>query len=268
MGSLWRRIFGLDDNEVEVMKSGDINYTVIKQRGEVLMAIVQPPTVYSGKTDVAGKISIFDASGNAQVDRSREIKFGEPFILFNPNNKAGLQLQNAVKEAKKILPNALRNESDVKVDVDKLDEAHAVPMASQTRISIGTSSVLQVNQDNSLDVLSAPNIRIPTMQLFLKVRKAYTQYMEDNLKMNIIDIWEDEGMRELLKTVIEEPQNHRLSNAQLESLRQLDKNLRFDISELKIAKMNQDNDAIQKIGRRIDGYLSFVMNHLSNIVYT
>src|SRR5688500_13666610 len=122
------------------------------------MTIVQPPTSYDGKTAGGGGLSIFDASGNVQAEKSRSIKYGEPIILFNPNNKAGLQLQNAISEAKEILPKALTNAPEIKVDVSKLDEAHAIPVQKDDRVGIGTSAVLQVNQDASISIINTPKI--------------------------------------------------------------------------------------------------------------
>ena len=72
---------------------------------------------------------------NLQADRARDSKLGEPIILLNPNNRACLQLQGAVSETKKILTGAIRNEPDLKVDFDKLDEAHAVIMAGVNTLS-------------------------------------------------------------------------------------------------------------------------------------
>jgi hypothetical protein len=46
MGGFWRKIFGLEDKEVEVAKSGDNYYYLFKQQGEVIMAIVQPPASF------------------------------------------------------------------------------------------------------------------------------------------------------------------------------------------------------------------------------
>jgi hypothetical protein len=54
MCGFWRKIFGLEDKEVEVAKSGDNYYSVIKHKGEVLMTIVQPPTAFDGKTGGGG----------------------------------------------------------------------------------------------------------------------------------------------------------------------------------------------------------------------
>jgi hypothetical protein len=164
----WRKLFGLEDKEIEVSKSGDNYYYVFKQQGEVVIAIVQPPTSFGGKTNVGGEISVFDASGKVQADRNKEIKYGEPIIMFNPNNKAGLQLQSAMSETKKMLPEAMKNLAvemrdvhdlkDAQVDLDKIDETHTVTVSREGRVAIGTSAVLQMNEDTSVSIINTPKV--------------------------------------------------------------------------------------------------------------
>src|SRR5215211_2033424 len=106
MCSFWKKVFGIEDKTIEVAKSGDNYYTVVKQNEEIIMTIVQPPSSYTGKTSVGGEVSVFNALGNLTAERTKNIKYGEPIILFNPNNKANLQLQTAISETKKLLPEA------------------------------------------------------------------------------------------------------------------------------------------------------------------
>jgi hypothetical protein len=168
MGNFWSKLFGHEDKEVEVAKNGDNYYYLFKQQGEVILTIVQPPVSYGGKTGVGGEISVYDASGKVQVDRSKEIKYGEPIVLFNPHNKAGLQLQGAISETKQILPEAIRSIpeelkgtpdfKDLSVDVDNIDETHTVTVPKEGRVAIGSSGVLQMNEDTSVSLINTPKV--------------------------------------------------------------------------------------------------------------
>src|SRR5947199_3581936 len=117
MGDFWNHVLGRGDKEVDVAKSGDNYYSVIKVNGETVMTVVQPPLSFDGRTSIGGKVSVYDAAGNLQVGRSKDTKYGEPIILFNPNNKAGLQLQGAISESKGLLHDAQQNVSDFRFDV-------------------------------------------------------------------------------------------------------------------------------------------------------
>lgn len=89
-------------------------------------------------------------------------------MLFNPNNKAGLQLQSAISETKQILPQAIKgipeelkrtpDFKELKVDVDKIDEIHTVEVPNGGRASIGSSAVLQMNEDTSVSLINTPKV--------------------------------------------------------------------------------------------------------------
>jgi hypothetical protein len=88
--------------------------------------------------------------------------------MFNPNNRAGLQLQSAVSETKKLLPEAIRNLpadlktapdlKDAQVDISKIDETHTVTVSKEGRVAIGTSAVLQMNEDTSVSIINTPKV--------------------------------------------------------------------------------------------------------------
>lgn len=158
MCGFWNKIFGIGDKEVEVAKSGDNYYIVVKQKGEVIMTVVQPPSSYTGKTGVGGEVSVFNPSGNLIAERTKNIDYGEPIILFNPNNRAGLQLHTALSETKELFPKAQKHSSDIKVDIDKIDEAHSITVERENRVAIGTSAMLQIDHDTSVSVINTPTV--------------------------------------------------------------------------------------------------------------
>jgi|ERR1051325_5896771 len=98
MCAFWNRIFGDGNKEMEVAKSGENYYSILKVGGEVVMTIVQPPTRFDGKTSVGGKISVFDASRNLEASRSKFAGYGEPIILFNSNNATLSRLSRSDKK--------------------------------------------------------------------------------------------------------------------------------------------------------------------------
>ncbi len=51
------------------------------------------------------------------VEKNKSSKYGEPIILFNPDNKAGLKLVDTIANTKEILPEALKERQDIKLDV-------------------------------------------------------------------------------------------------------------------------------------------------------
>ena len=168
---MWK-IFKSGTKNVEMSKSGDIYYTVIKDQGEVIMTIVQPPASYDGKTSIGGKVSVFNAEGNFQGDRSRDIKYGDPIILFNPKNRAGLQLVDAKSEAASLLPEALEKNPDAKVDLSKLATAEAISVREKERIAMGSSSV-QINSDNTVSIINTPQLNAADQE-FLKSMWRFT----------------------------------------------------------------------------------------------
>ncbi len=140
------------------MQSGDINYLSFKQLNETVLTIIQPLTTFDGKTNVGGKISIFSGSGEFQADKSKAAKYGEPIVLFNPNNKAGLKLVESLSEAKNVLPEALKQNADVIIDPNKIAEANAITVEKLNRISIGSGTMLEVGEDNGISLIKTPKL--------------------------------------------------------------------------------------------------------------
>jgi hypothetical protein len=185
----WTRILHVGDKEVEVAKSGDNYYANIKIGEETIMTIVQPPTSYDGKTGVGGEISLFDSSGKLQADRSKAMKYGEPIILFNSNNKAGLKLLNAISETKTLLPQALQNAPDVKINVDKVDEDHTISVQTENRVAIGSSAVLQIDKDASVSVINSPKVDEAdreTLESFLQFAVIALEGKQQTYRANIM----------------------------------------------------------------------------------
>jgi hypothetical protein len=96
-----------------------------------------------------------------QVDRTKAIGYGEPIILYNANNRAGLQLQSAVSQTRTLLPQALEKAPDIKVDFEKLDVGHAVAVQKEEMVPIGSSATLQINKDTSVSVINTPTVNEP-----------------------------------------------------------------------------------------------------------
>lgn len=129
-----------------------------KQQGETILTIVQPPTSYDGKTNVGGKISIFSASGELQGEKNKSAKYGEPIILFNANNKAGLKIVDTLAETKKILPEVLKDQQDLKIDAQKLVEDNSINIKRQNRISFGSSTMLEISDNDILSLIKTPEL--------------------------------------------------------------------------------------------------------------
>jgi hypothetical protein len=113
---------------------------------------------------------------------------------------------------------------------------------------------------------------------FLEITTIYDAYRKDSTQTSINDVW-DPRMRDLLNVLIKNPDKlmvlksgklfeYKLSKGQSEILAQLDRDLRGDIAELKKSKIGQDNDTIERLEKRIDGYFSSVMGALTNTFYS
>jgi hypothetical protein len=83
---------------------------------------------------------------------------------------------------------------------------------------------------------------------------------------DIMDVCDNPGMRELLYKLTTNPKEYKLSIGGSQTLITLDRNLRNEIGQFKIAKIKQDNYAIQNLERRIDGL--YVSDELTNIFYS
>ncbi len=165
MCGLFDRILNKGNKSIEVAKSGDNYYSLMRVDNEVVMAVIQPPASYSGHISVGGEVSVYDAQGKLQVGRGKITNYGEPFILFNPNNKAGLQLINAKAEAKNLLPEALKERPDIKIETDKLDQSEVITVHEHERIVLPTSTVLQLNEDRPASIIRTPKIEKPDKQI-------------------------------------------------------------------------------------------------------
>jgi hypothetical protein len=154
----FQRILSKGPKAIDVAKSGDNYYSLVRINEEVVMAVVQPPTSFSGQTNVSGDVSVFDATGNLQVNRGKITNYGEPFILFNPNNKAGLQLINAKQEAKALLPEALQNRPDIKIETANLDKSDVITVKEHERVVLPSGGVLQLNEDKTVLVFRTPKV--------------------------------------------------------------------------------------------------------------
>jgi hypothetical protein len=84
--------------------------------------------------------------------------YGEPIILFNPKNKAGLQLQSALSESKNVLHRATAHGYRTPVDVDKLNDDRVVHVKEEDRVSIGALTSVQINKDKSISVINKPDV--------------------------------------------------------------------------------------------------------------
>ena len=151
-------MFGLEEKAVEVATSGQHSYTQFKDHGEVFLTIIQPTMSLESKTGGEGGVSVFEAKGNVKVDRTRNATYGEPIILFNPNNKAGLQLQGALSQSRDVLHRATAQGYRTTVDVDKLSDDRVVPVQEEDRVSIGALTSVQINKDRSISVINKPNV--------------------------------------------------------------------------------------------------------------
>jgi hypothetical protein len=156
MASIWKRIFSDEKKELQVADSGDNYYSLLKIEGEVIMAIVQPPSTFAGGYNIGAGVSVYDAAGNVQVGKNKDIEFGKPIVLFNENNRAGLKLVDVLAETKAGLAEALKNE-DTKIDVDNINENNVIPFKKEQSIAIG-SSVLQMNKNETISIVRTPNI--------------------------------------------------------------------------------------------------------------
>jgi GAF domain len=171
MTNFWNKLWARGDKEVEVAKSGDINYLTFKQQGETILTIVQPPTSYDGKTNVGGKISIFSASGQLEAEKNKSSKYGEPIILFNANNKAGLKIVDTLNNTKEILPEVLKDRPDIKVDGQKLVEDNSINIKKQNRISFGSSTMLEISDNNSVSIIKTPELNAKDKSILYSLLK-------------------------------------------------------------------------------------------------
>jgi hypothetical protein len=158
MCAFWEKIFSRGNRDIEIAKSGENYYSILRVGGEVVMAIVQPPTTFDGKTSVGGEVSVFDASGNLQASRSKVAQYGEPIVLFNRANKAGLQPLETITEVKNLLPQALSSRPDFKIEVDRVNENKTVSVQQHERVAIGTSQVLQLNENETISIIRSPKL--------------------------------------------------------------------------------------------------------------
>lgn len=94
-----------------------------------------------------------DASGNVKVDRSKVVKGGEPYILFKEDNAAGLKLFNTLPVAKENLAGAIKQNPDVKINIDKLTESNASSVQENNRVILG-SSAIQISNNTLQTFLS------------------------------------------------------------------------------------------------------------------
>jgi hypothetical protein len=98
MDSIWKRLSGDDKKDLQIAKSGENFYSLLKIDGEVIMSIISLPTTYGGGYNVGVGVTLADASGNVQVGKNKNIDFGKPIILFKENNRAGLKLIDVLPE--------------------------------------------------------------------------------------------------------------------------------------------------------------------------
>jgi hypothetical protein len=97
--------------------------------------------------------------------------------------------------------------------------------------------------------------------------RVYNDYRTDSTKTAILDVWEGDGkMQELLDMLISKPQAYKLSKGRQETVAQLDRDLRFEITALKKARRDLEDDTIiRKIEKRIDSYFSSTMMELEDL---
>jgi len=170
-------IFGSKDKELEVAKSGDNYFSILKQNGEIIMAVIQPPATYDGKTSVGGKVSVYDAKGEFDVGRSKDVKYGTPIIFYNPNNKANLKMVEAISEVKKIIPEAQKENTEYKVNVDDIKEENVIQVNDKNRVILGSSAMDLNLEDKKVSIIHSPRLNFND-QSFLRF---YLQFMTESV---------------------------------------------------------------------------------------
>ncbi len=141
------------------------------------MAVIQPPSTYDGKTSVGGKLAVYDESGEFDVSRSKEVDYGTPIILFNPNNKANLKMVDAMSKAKKIIPEAQKENPDHKIDVKNLKEENVIEVSDNNRVILGSTALDFNLTDKEVSVIHSPRLS-SNDQDFLKL---FLQFMTESI---------------------------------------------------------------------------------------
>jgi hypothetical protein len=177
MGDFWKHILGPGNKDLDIAKSGDNYFSVLKQKDEIILAVIQPPSSYDGKTSVGGKLAVYNANGEIDVARSKEVDYGTPIILFNPNNKANLKIVDAMSEAKRVIPNAQKEVPDYKIDVKNLKEENVVEVNDNNRVILGSTALDFKLQDKEVSIIHSPRLS-SNDQDFLRL---FLQFMTESI---------------------------------------------------------------------------------------
>ena len=162
------KVFNRGDTEIKLSKTGDNYCATLKEKGELIMTIFQTPLTSMASTDVQAGVSVYDARGVARVDHSKQVKGGEPLVLFKEDNVAGLKLVKYWSNAKANLNEAMKDNPDIKIDIDKLVESNTYQVQENNRVVLG-SSTIQISK-NSVSIVHSPEIEShkETIEMFLK----------------------------------------------------------------------------------------------------
>jgi len=133
---------------MKTSKKGDNYYCIFTIEGEVILTIISPPVTYGTKTDVntSGSASVTGFSADVGVKYDKDIRYDHPIILFNSNNKAGLQLKDILPEVQENIVKNNTIQQDFKIDPSSLSQSSPIDVPDKKYVSIG-STLMTISND-------------------------------------------------------------------------------------------------------------------------